>query len=135
MAGFPHEGFCGWQFRHLLEGGKAVTFADGIPFDPIIEVASSPKNPVRQGILFEFRVGRGRLLVCGFHLADNDPAACWLKARLMAYAQSAQFSPVHELTQPQLRQLLGKYDQQRFADTNRAVNLNDKAAIRKKHTT
>ena len=24
MQGMPHEGFCGWQFRRMMEGGRAV---------------------------------------------------------------------------------------------------------------
>ena len=132
MAGFPHQGFCGWQFRRLLEGGHAVTFADGVPFEPIIEVASTAKNPIRQAILFEYRVGNGRLLVSGFHLDKDDPAAWWLKARLIAYAQSKQFAPQYDLTMEQLRLLLDQGGQMQQEDTNRAINLNDKAAIRKK---
>ena len=133
MSGFPHEGFCGWQFRRMMEGGNAIVFDDGIPFDPIIEVASSHKNPIRQAILFEFRVGNGRLLVCGFQFCDNDPAACWLKSRLVAYAQSESFAPVHTLTKEQLYKMVGDSTPQGCVDTNRAFNQNDKAAIRKRH--
>ena len=133
LGAFPHEGYCGWQFRRLLEGGKAVTFGDGIPFDPIIEVASTPKNPIRQGILFEFRVGNGRLLVSGFHLNETDPAARWLRSQLIAYAQSERFSPARHLTKEQLAKLISEHAPSQAVDTNRAINLNDKAAIRKHH--
>lgn len=132
LAGFPHDGFCGWQFRRLLEGGRATVFPEGIPFDPIVEIASTPKNPIRQGMLFEFRAGRGRLLVCGFCLDDSDPAAQWLKARLAAYAQSSSFAPAQELTKAQLYAMAGSSTPRLSGDTNRAVNLNDKAAVRKR---
>ena len=133
VEGFPHDGFCGWQFRQLLEGGKAIRFADGVPFDPIIEVASTPKNPIRQSILSEFTAGNGRLLVCGFCFQEQDPAAQWLKGQLIAYAQGDTFAPEIELTKAQLFALLGSDAPRQSADTNRAVNLNDKAAIRKRH--
>ena len=45
---FPHGGYCGWQFRRLMEGGRAVQLEAGIPFDPIVDVASSVKNVIRQ---------------------------------------------------------------------------------------
>lgn len=135
ISGFPHEGFCGWQFRRLLEGGSAVVFSDGIPFDPIIEVASSHKNPNRQAILFEVRVGRGRMLVCGFQFSDLDPAACWLKTKLMTYMKSDLFAPCHNLTKEQLYKMMGNDIHQEGIDTNRAFNKNDKAAIRKRHDT
>ena len=75
LGGFPHDGFCGWQFRRLMEGGRAVQLEAGVPFDPVIDVASSVKFPIRQAALFEYRVGDGRLLVCSFAFADGDPAA------------------------------------------------------------
>lgn len=132
LEGLPHAGFCGWQFRRMLEGGNAVVFADGVPFDPIIEIASSHKNPIRQAMLFECRVGKGRLLVSGFRFEENDPAACWLKAKLAEYARSDRFQPRQSLTEAQLGLLLSQKAQLRQMDTNRAMNLNDKAAVRKR---
>ena len=133
LAGMPHEGFCGWQFRHLLEGGSAVCFEDQtIPFDPIIEVASSHKYAIRQGILFEFNALGGRLLVCGFHFDVADPAAVWLKAGLIRYANSDAFAPVHELSEAQLDYLIHGKVLKAAENANRAFNPNDKAAIRKK---
>lgn len=133
LSGVPHEGFCGWQFRHLLEGGSAVCFEDmSIPYDPIIEVASSHKYAIRQSILFEFNVMGRRLLVCGFSFKENDPAAQWLKAQLIRYAQTDSFAPVHTLDEAQLLKLINGTIVKAAENTNRAFNPNDKAAIRKK---
>jgi len=92
--GFPHDGYCDWQFYRLLSGAVAVQF-DAIPeaFDPIIEVASSYKNIRKQAVLFEWRVGKGRLLVCSLQLPETDPAAVYLRAQLLAYAASEAFQP------------------------------------------
>ena len=106
LAGFPHEGYCGWQFRRLMEGGQAVQLEAGVPFDPIVDVASAVKFPIRQAALFEYRVGDGRLLVCSFRFADTDPAAAWLRNRLLAYAASSEFVPVRTLTAEQLRAVI-----------------------------
>ena len=102
LAGLPHEGFCGWQFRRLMEGGQAVQLEAGVPFDPIVDVASSQKFVIRQAALFEYRVGAGRLLVCSFRFDDGDPAARWLKARLVDYVCSDAFAPEQALTPEQL---------------------------------
>jgi hypothetical protein len=102
----PHEGFCGWQFRRLMEGGHSVQLEAGVPFDPIIDVASSAKYVIRQSSLFEYRVGEGRLLVCSFKFGDSDPAAKWLKARLVEYAASGDFAPAHAITIAQLKAVL-----------------------------
>ena len=133
LGKFPHDGFCGWQFRHLLEGGSAVCFDNpSIPFDPIIEVASSHKFAIAQGILFEFSALGGRLLVCGFHFSDSDPAANWLKAQLIRYAQSDAFAPVHTLNEAQLKTLINAKVVKTTEITNIALNPNDKANNRKK---
>ena len=128
----PHEGFCGWQFRRLLEGANAVCFPDGVPFDPIIEVVSTHKNVIKQAVLFEFGILQGKLLVCTFHMEDADPAARWLKAELMKYACSDAFQPKYELNEEQLELLTEARKVEVTQNTNRAMNLNDKTAIRKK---
>ena len=132
LGAMPHDGFCGWQFRRLLEGGKAVCFNDtDIPFDPIIEVASSHKYAIPQGILFEYNVFGGRLLVCGFRFDEKNPAAQWLKAQLIRYAQSEEFDPVHRLSEEQFTELIHGKLLKAAENTNLAFNPNDKAAKRK----
>jgi hypothetical protein len=129
----PHEGFCGWQFRRLLEGGSAVCFeTDEVPFDPIIEVVSTHKFAIRQSALFEFRALNGKLLVCSFNFSDSDPAACWLKDRLIQYAQSDSFDPVNRLSEKQLYALAGSKVVHAAGNTNFAFNANDKTANRRK---
>lgn len=132
LEGLPHEGFCGWQFRRLLEGGSAVCFHDmSVPFDPIIEVASSHKYAIRQSILFEFNALKGRMLVCGFQFCDSDPAARWLKSRLICYMQSEAFAPLHTLDEGHLDAMHHGTLIKAAENANRAFNPNDKAAIRK----
>ena len=128
LAGFPHEGFCGWQFRRLMEDGRAVQLEAGVPFDPIIDIASSVKCVIRQSALFEYRVGEGRLLVCSFNFAAGDPAAAWLKARLADYAASDAFDPKTALTPAQLQAVIAAPLLSGEKNTNVANNLNDPAS-------
>ena len=133
LGDLPHEGFCGWQFRRLMEGGKAVCFeSDAVAFDPIIEVASSHKYVIRQSALFEYRVGTGRLLVCSMNFSDNDPAAHWLKNQLIAYANSDDFDPTYSLAEDSLLALINANVTAAAKNTNVAFNVNDKTAVRKK---
>lgn len=125
LRGFPHEGFCGWQFRRLMEGGAAVQLEAGVPFDPIVDVASSVKCVIRQSMLFEYRIGPGRLLVCSFAFAEDDPAAVWLKDRLMRYVGSKDFEPRTTLTAEQLKAALAAPLLSGEANTNVARNPND----------
>ena len=125
LRGFPHEGFCGWQFRRLMEGGAAVQLEAGVPFDPIVDVASSVKCVIRQAMLFEYRIAPGRLLVCSFVFAEDDPAAVWLKDRLIRYAGSKDFEPRTSLTAEQLKAALAAPLLSGEANTNVARNPND----------
>ena len=84
--------------------------------------------------MFEFAALKGKMLVCTFHLEDSNPAAQWLKAELIKYADSEAFQPKHRLDEEQLKLLLQARKVELSTDTNRAMNLNDKTAIRKKKT-
>ena len=125
LEGLPHEGFCGWQFRRLMEGGRAVQLEAGVPFDPIIDIASSVKFPIRQAMLFEYRIGSGRLLVCSFAFGQNDPAAAWLCARLVDYAASEAFNPSQALTPEQLHAVINAPLLSGAKNQNRARNPGD----------
>jgi len=129
----PHEGFCGWQFSELLEGGRAICFeSDQVPFEPIIEVVSTHKYVIRQASLFEFRVGNGRLVVCSLNLKETDPAARWLVKQLVSYMQNEVFRPKHVLDREQLHALANGKVKHTALNTNLAFNVNDKTAVRGK---
>lgn len=131
---FPHDGFCGWQFRQLMEEGKAVCFeSNDVPFKPIIEVVSTHKCAIRQAALFEFQALKGKVLVCSFRFAESDPAAVWLKAKLLSYAASDAFEPETTMSLQQLEALMNAREIQVTANTNLAFDpAVGKGANRKK---
>ena len=132
LTDMPNEGFSGWQFSGLMEGGNAICFeCDDVPFNPIIEVASTHKYAIRQAAMFEFSVGEGRLLVCGFNFSENDPAALWMKERLVRYMTSDEFNPQDSISTKQLRKLIQSEVTKATGNTNFAYNSNDKTATRK----
>lgn len=112
VGDFPHEGYCSWQFYSLLKGGNAVNFND-LPcrFDPIIEVASSFKLIFKQANLFEFRVGKGRLLVSTMNTDVSDPATAYLLGRLIEYSKGKQFLPRGQMATDILAALISKNSQ------------------------
>ena len=75
-------------------------------FDPILEVVSSYKQICRQAALFEWRVGKGRLLVCALNLPEADPAACYLRRLILDYAASERFQPRTRVAPERLVRLL-----------------------------
>ena len=116
----------------MLDEGKAVTCETSqVPFHPIIEVASSYKNIIRQAALFEFRALNGRLLVCSFNFQTNDAMAQWFKKELIAYAKSEHFCPKDQINEEELICLIDSEDIHTEKNNNFAMNVNDKAAIRR----
>ncbi len=132
LSDMPHGGFCGWQFANMMENANAVCFeAEGVPFNPIIEVASTHKYAVRQATLFEFQAINGRLVVCSFDFKEDDPGAMWFKAQLEEYMQSEDFSPKDSIDKSGLYALANSKIVKTAGNTNLAFNSNDKTAIRK----
>jgi hypothetical protein len=129
----PHDGFCGWQFAEMMNEGSAVCFeTDAVPFEPVIEVVSTHKYVIKQAALFEFKVEKGRLLVCTFNFKNDDAASKWLKNSLISYAQSDNFKPDHTISVSQLKSLMNAKVRKVASNTNCAFNLNDKTAVRRK---
>ena len=125
FAEFPNDGFCGWQFRRLMDGACVVQLEADVPFDPIVDVASAVKCPIRQAAMFEYRVDSGRLLVCTFSFRETDPGAVFLKAQLGRYAGSDAFEPHDELSVGLLAALIDFPRVLTTANPNRAANPGD----------
>lgn len=90
LGDFPHEGYCSWQFKDMLNGGSAVDVGGFYPKGelPVLDVASSYKKPIRQSPLFEIAIGKGVIVFCGLKLLSEDPAGCWLMKCLRSYLAS-----------------------------------------------
>jgi beta-galactosidase len=123
---FPHEGFCDWQFYAMLEGGNAVVFNHlDIPFNPIVEIASTFKLIRKQALLFELMVGRGKLLVCTLNLFANDPAAKYMLKSLLDYITSDEFHPKDTVSSKDIRELVRrKYEPLETLGTDQAFDPN-----------
>jgi len=99
---FPTENYTNWQWWDLLQNSCSMIL-DDTPGDyrPIIQVMDNFVRNHKLGILFEARVGQGRLLVCTVNVSDHldqRPAARQLLSSLAAYLASDRFRPSHELT-------------------------------------
>lgn len=126
MKEFPHDGYCGQQFAQMMNKSVSVVLDNtDMPHRPIVDIASSYKNAHREAMLFEYCVGNGKLLVCTFCLCSTDPAANWLKEKILVYAKSEEFQPVQMLSYQQLEMLCKVSYCSSEKNSNEAINKND----------
>jgi hypothetical protein len=109
LAGFPTEFHSNWQWFHLLLNSRAVIL-DEAPagYRPVVQVIDNFERNHKLGVVFEARVGVGKLLVCSIDLPglEERPEARQLRASLLAYAVSDRFQPAQELSIEILQKLL-----------------------------
>lgn len=97
LAAFPNEGVSDYQWWDLMSRCEAIML-DSLPqeIEPIVYLIDDWFTNRKLGMLYEARVGKGKLLVCGADL-QNDlarrPAAAQFKQSLLEYITSEQFNP------------------------------------------
>ena len=102
LAAFPTEAHSNWQWWYLVSRAGAMIL-DGLPagLRPTVQVIDDWFTSRRLGLVFEARVGKGRLLVSSIDL-DSDlganPVARQMRHSLLAYAASDKFQPSVEVS-------------------------------------
>ncbi|MBJ6367137.1 sugar-binding domain-containing protein [Snuella sedimenti] len=84
-----------WQWETIMKGSKAFILNE-MPkeYKPIAQVVDDFHRNNKEGAIFELKVGKGKLLVCGFDIAGTDsPVAKQLLYSLKAYMESDAFAP------------------------------------------
>ena len=79
-----------------------------MPFEPIIELISAFKRVRKISVLFEYNVGKGKLLVCSLNLKNKDAGTEYFKNELVNYAASNNFNPKTSLAPSILENLISK---------------------------
>jgi hypothetical protein len=109
LSGFPTEFHSNWQWWWLVKNARPIildeTLADYLP---IIHVIDNFARNHKLGLLFETRVGQGKLLVCASDLPalQDHPEARQLMHSLLRYIESQAFAPKAELDRDLLKKLL-----------------------------
>lgn len=99
LARFPTAKHCDWQWTSIVDGVRSVNLT-AAPQDlqPIVYAIDDWNRNWRLGVIFECRVGHGRLLVSAIPLDKSDPVTRQLRESLLAYAAGEAALPLATLT-------------------------------------
>jgi len=102
LAEFPTDAHANWQWWHVVKRAAAMIL-DGLPptLRPIVQVIDDWFTNRRLGLVFEARIGPGRLLACSIDLSGDlsaEPVARQLRDSLLRYMNSEQFNPGTEVS-------------------------------------
>jgi hypothetical protein len=108
LAGFPTDGYSNWQWWYVVTHAAPMILDDLPPgLRPSVQVIDDWFTNRKLGLVFEARLGPGRLLVTSVDLSgDLDPVRRQLLASLLNYAGSSRFDPGIRVTAEQVRALL-----------------------------
>jgi beta-galactosidase len=103
---FPTDSHSQWQWEDIATKSRAIVM-DDLPgeLQPIVQYIDDWNTNRKLGLVFECRVGEGKLLVCSADLAGNlrsRPPARQLRYSLLRYMASDAFGPKVEVTTEQL---------------------------------
>jgi beta-galactosidase len=107
LAGFPSESNFTWQWTELVAGARAMNL-DRLPrgLQPIVQPIDDWNRNYKLGMLFEARVGNGRLMVSTADLEnklDERVVARQLRKSVLDYMASAAFQPSVQLAPSEFR--------------------------------
>jgi hypothetical protein len=110
FAAFPTEGHSNWQWWYLVSRAGAMIL-DGLPKElrPTVQAIDDWFTNRRLGLVFEARVGRGRLLATSIDLdgdLEGNPVARQMRHSLLRYAASDRFAPTVEVGPDAVRALM-----------------------------
>ena len=109
LAEFPTESFQDCQWDEIVSRGRAMVL-DALPgkLHPLVQVIDDWNTNRKLGLIWECRVGSGKLLVCGSDLeqdAAHRPAARQLLQSLLDYISSKAFAPQEQVSNEVLTEL------------------------------
>lgn len=112
LAEFPTEFHSNWQWWDLVAHSKPMVL-DCLPpsFKPLVQMIPDWNNPRKIGLLFEAKVGNGRLLVCAVDLKsglNERPVARQFRYSLERYVGSDAFRPSFEVAPEMIDKLFEK---------------------------
>ena len=108
LADFPTEFHTNWQWFPIIKQSYPMVL-DRLSDDyrPIVQVIDNVERNHKLGLLFEFKVGNGKLLVCMSDLkaVQDCPEARQFYRSILEYMESPAFAPSYSLSAKDLQDL------------------------------
>jgi hypothetical protein len=105
FSDFPTEFHTNWQWWSIVKNSRPFIL-DNTPKDyrPLVQVVDNIERNHKLGLIFEFSVGKGKLLVCMSDLKAirNKPEGRQLYSSILRYMSSGDFNPSKALNQGEL---------------------------------
>jgi hypothetical protein len=110
LAGFPTDYHSNWQWWYLLSRAGAM-IVDDLPMElqPTVQVIDDWFTARKLALVFEAKVGAGKLMVCSIDLKTNleqNPVARQFRSSLLRYMEGNRFQPKIALTPEQIQSLM-----------------------------
>lgn len=95
LAEFPTDKHSDWQWQQIYTGGAKGFILNNYDdtYKPIAQPVDDFHRNNKLATIFELKVGKGKLLACGFDLDNKQPATQWLTKSLLDYMNSDAFAP------------------------------------------
>ena len=108
---FPCDGTSDWQWFDIAEASHPAVLDDTPALRPIVWAIDNPERNHRLGLIFEARVGQGRVLICESPLdrlaREGRIEAANLLYSLTEYMKSRDFRPETVVTKKHIRRWTG----------------------------
>lgn len=110
LAAFPTENYFDWQWTELVRGTRAINL-DRLPkeLQPIVQPIDDWNRNYKLGLIFEARVGNGKLLVSSIDLENSIDwrlSARQLRRSILHYMATEKFDPKVSLAPENFREVL-----------------------------
>lgn len=106
---FPTDFHSNWQWWSIIRNSRSLVL-DKTPRDyrPTVQVIDNLERNCKLGLIFEFVIGQGKLLVCMADLRKiiEEPEANFLYQSILEYMKSDEFQPTYAIDEELLSQIL-----------------------------
>jgi len=105
LSDFPTEFYTNWQWWPIVKNSRPFILDNtSKDYRPLIQVVDNVERNHKLGLIFEFSVGKGKLLVCMSDLKkiQDKPEGRQLYHSIVKYMTSDKFNPPQKISQQEL---------------------------------